>query len=197
MIKFRIGDQVKLIDDNSTGVVIKIDNQRITIEDEFGFEQEYDAGELLPDLDFDQEIPEETTNTKEEKEDLSSQIHESIKNNFSEFKEKLEHKNSAPKKSKKSLKNQNNTFLLDLHYGKLEDYSAQLPVQFILKKQLNAAKSGIEKAKSQGFKKIILVHGKGKGVLETELKKWLDGEGYTHYDADFRRYKLGATEVEL
>lgn len=198
MIKFRIGDKIKVIDDDLSGVVVKVNADEITVENEHGFEEVYSANEILPDIALEEEIE---TQKEEEKEVVKSQkevYEEQIKENFTKnadaYRAKLEEKYKVkPKVSKK----RKGTFVLDLHYGQLENYSKQLPTQFILKRQVKTAIDGIIKAKEEGYSKIILIHGKGRGVLELEIKKWLDKEGYYHYDADFSRYKLGATEVEL
>ena len=206
MIKYKIGDKVKVIDDNTHGVITKITENEITIESENGFDEVYLPNEILPDVDLEDEILEEkpkkikkkklTIAEKEAKKkaEFEQLINDNFAANSDKYREKLE---QHYKKEIKVSKKKKGTFVLDLHYGQLENYSAQLPVQHILRRQLNAAINGIEKARNEGYAKIILVHGKGKGVLEEEIKKYLDAEGYSHYDADFRQYKLGATEVEL
>ena len=206
MIKYKKGDRVKVIDDNTHGTVLRVSENEIIIESDFGFEETYFVHEILPDVALEEEIIEEkpkpvkkkklTVAEKEKmkKAELEQLINDNFAANSENYRAKLEQRY---KKEIKVSRKRKGTFVLDLHYGQLEEYSAQLPVQHILKRQLNAAINGIEKAANDGYAKIILVHGKGKGVLEEEIKKYLDAEGYTHYDADFRQYKLGATEVEL
>lgn len=217
MIKYKVGDKIKLIDDDTSGVIIDIQGNEIIIENEYGFEERYLPNEILPDIALEDEIieveEEETLEKpkfthkklkkkpilkkdkqKQQEADFEKMVNDNFVKNGAEFREKLEQKY---KKEIKVSKKRKGTYVLDLHYGKLENYSAQLPTQHILKRQIKAAISGIEKARNEGYAKIILVHGKGKGVLEEEVKKYLDIEGYTYYDADFRQYRLGATEVEL
>lgn len=193
---YQPGDLIKLIDENVKAKVLRVDGESLIVEDEFGFEVTYHISEVLPDADFDQEIAweEEKREVKTEKDMLKELIERDFaqnQNNYSEIEPE------KPIQSSKSHKKGLGTFVLDLHYGNLENYSQQLPVQFILNRQVNAAISGIEKAKSQGYDKVILIHGKGKGVLESKIKEWLDEHKFTYYDADFQRYKLGATEIEL
>lgn len=206
MIKYKIGDKIKVIDDDTKGVVLHVYENEVVIENEFGFEETYSPNEILPDVNLEDEIIEveddfpkhrpksAVAKKKQQNAEFEKLVHDNFAKNSDQYREKLEERYQKEIKISKKRKG---TFVLDLHYGKLENYSAQLPVQHILKRQLNAAINGIEKAKNEGYAKIILVHGKGKGVLETEVKKYLDTEGYTYYDADFRQYKLGATEVEL
>ncbi|NLN33222.1 MAG: DNA mismatch repair protein, partial [Flavobacteriaceae bacterium] len=47
---FKLGDKVKVIDDNQKGKVIKVQKNLVTILNEFGFEESFFAHELLPDL---------------------------------------------------------------------------------------------------------------------------------------------------
>ena len=220
MIKYKIGDKIKVIDDNTHGVIREIKENEVIIESEDGFDFTFYFHEILPDIGMEEEIEESRTvketkkpvkkkkkstkfkefETKAEKEErlhqeeLEKLINENFAKNSDIYREKLEAKY---KKEIKVSKKRKGTFVLDLHYGQLENYSSQLPTSHILKRQLNAAINGIEKAKNENYKKVILIHGKGKGVLEAEVKKYLDSESYTHYDADFRQYKLGATEIEL
>ena len=224
MIKYSVGDRVKVIDDNTHGIVQEIKGHQVIISSEDGFDETYSMNEILPDVGMEEEIQEEReekktlkqkpktkTKTKTPKSDKAktTQLEDNLSDNQRELKKLIEDnfvRNSdiyqekleqRYKKEIKPSKKRKGTFVLDLHYGQLENYSTQLPTQHILKRQLNAAINGIEKAKNDNFSKVILIHGKGKGVLEAEVKKYLDSQNYTHYDADFRQYKLGATEIEL
>lgn len=47
---FNIDDKVKVVDDELKGKIIRIHKNRITILDEYGFEQTYNSSELIPDL---------------------------------------------------------------------------------------------------------------------------------------------------
>lgn len=206
MIKYKIGDKIKIIDDNAKGVILHVYENEVVIESEFGFEETYSPNEILPDVQLEDEILEveeekpmpvkksSAAKKQQKNAEFEKLVNDNFAQNSEQFREKLEQRYQKEIKVSKKKKG---TFVLDLHYGQLENFSAQLPVQHILKRQLNAAINGIEKARNEGYTKIILVHGKGKGVLETEVKKYLDTESYTYYDADFRQYKLGATEVEL
>lgn len=49
---FQVRDKVRVIDDIHQGVVIQVHKSRITIRNEFGFEETFDAGELILDKSF-------------------------------------------------------------------------------------------------------------------------------------------------
>ena len=49
---FEKGDKIKVIDDNLKGIVLKRSKSQVLILDEFGFEQEFHASELILDQGF-------------------------------------------------------------------------------------------------------------------------------------------------
>lgn len=52
---FKTGDKVRVLDDDQKGEVIRIHKNRITILNEFGFEETYNSTELIPDKGFEVE----------------------------------------------------------------------------------------------------------------------------------------------
>lgn len=163
---FKVGDKIKILDDSQTGRIVKIHKQRITILNEFGFEETYNDFELIlnEDLVIDDFVvtPENETKMK------------------------------SGAKATEVLKE------IDLHIGQLLDYTSGLSNFEMLQTQLNKVKSEIELARKEKRSRIIFIHGHGSGKLKEELHKLL--ESYTRlefYDASFRKYKLGATEVRL
>ena len=65
---FKTGDKVKVLDDNQVGVVVRVHQNRITVLNDYGFEETYDSSELilieeLPIADFEQ-FPEEIPQAK-------------------------------------------------------------------------------------------------------------------------------------
>ncbi|MFV0305505.1 MAG: Smr/MutS family protein, partial [Moheibacter sp.] len=68
----------------------------------------------------------------------------------------------------------------------------------MLQIQLQKVKDEIEKAYKEKQSRLIFIHGHGSGKLKEELLKVLSRyKGIEVYDASFRKYKLGATEVKL
>ena len=61
--------------------------------------------------------------------------------------------------------------------------------------QLNTAKRKIEYAISKRISKIIFIHGVGEGVLKSELHYLFGRYPVRFYDASYKKYGLGATEV--
>lgn len=161
----KIGDLVKVLDEETKGTVVRIHQNRVTIETREGFEQTYNRSELL----------------KDEKIEIESF-------SFSEEK-KSKNKIQVPKSE---------TVEIDLHIGQLVDSYAGLSNFEMLQIQLRKVRDEIELARIQKRRKIIFIHGHGSGKLKTEVHKLLSKyEKLEFYDAAFRKYKLGATEVEL
>ncbi len=163
---FKIGDSVKVIDDDQKGIVVRIHANRITIENEFGFEETYSAHELLPD---------ETMEIGDVKVDF------------------LDQPTVKPKES-----SQQEIKEIDLHIGQLVDSFQNLSHFEMLQIQLRTIENEIESARAERRNRLIFIHGHGSGKLKEEMMKLLSRyTGIEVYDASFRKYKLGATEVKL
>lgn len=164
-MKFKTGDKIKILDDNQKGKVLRISKNRITILNEFGFEETYNESELIPDSDFEIgeiKLPQNTAPAKKV---------------FSPL--------SEPKE-------------IDLHIGQLVDSYVNLSNYEMLQIQLQKVREEIEIARAEKRSRLIFIHGHGSGKLKNELHKLLENyERLEFYDASFRKYKLGATEVKL
>ena len=68
----------------------------------------------------------------------------------------------------------------------------------MLNVQIATAKRQLEFAMSKRIQKVVFIHGVGAGVLKEELfylfKRY---PNISHYDADFQKYGLGATEIYI
>jgi dsDNA-specific endonuclease/ATPase MutS2 len=65
----------------------------------------------------------------------------------------------------------------------------------MLNLQLDTAKRKVEFAIQKRVSKIVFIHGVGEGVLKSELQSLLNKYPVKHYDASYKKYGLGATEV--
>lgn len=177
---FQIGDIVETIDDAVEGKIVKIQGEDITIEDSFGFYFQFLAIELM-------KIP--------EKHSLLSDIEyddiEKVKTTELNVDKKLK-----IRKKPKSLKP--TVLEVDLHIHNLTDSTKGLSNFDMLNIQLDTAKRRLENAIRNRVPKIVLIHGVGEGVLKMELHTLLRRyEEVTFYDADFKTYGYGATEVKI
>ena len=174
-MRFIIGKKVAVLDDTLKGVVVSVDGQTIDIEDLDGMIYQYDQKELVL-IDEDQH-------------QLSkySDINNSLLN------EKLQ---DQKKKSSSFKKDKNEVILeVDLHINQLIKSTKGMDNFDMLSLQLDTAKRKIEFAISKRISKIVFIHGVGEGVLKSELHYLFGRYPVRFYDASYKKYGLGATEV--
>jgi len=88
---------------------------------------------------------------------------------------------------------------VDLHINELLDSTAGLSNGEMLQCQLDKFHAVIEENKNKKGQKIVFIHGKGEGVLRSEIEKLLKTQYKAYYfqDASFREYGFGATMVTI
>jgi dsDNA-specific endonuclease/ATPase MutS2 len=97
-----------------------------------------------------------------------------------------------------SKKRQENLWEVDLHIEELTDDYKHLTNGEIVLIQLRHARAIVDKARQNKVNKIVFIHGKGRGTLKQELLHLLAGYTFVEvYDASFKRYGGGATEVRI
>jgi hypothetical protein len=88
--------------------------------------------------------------------------------------------------------------VVDLHIEELIENSHKMSAGDKLNHQLITFEKYFSTAFSQGFKKLIIIHGVGKGVLKDNIiQKLKDYHFVKHKDADYLRFGYGATEIIL
>jgi len=169
---FKIGTKVKVIDDNISGIISKIKGDNIYFNDVFGFEYEYNANEIIKDIDIDYE------------EYRDEEIKEFSKPKFKTF--------------RKSHRHPYLTREIDLHIENLVDNWRDLDNAEIIQTQVDVARNEVERAMFESQIRLIIIHGYGKGVLKKEITELL--YRYTNiefYDASFKEYHGDAIEVKF
>lgn len=168
---FKIGQKVKVIDDDISGIVTRTKGDCVYFNDEFGFEYEYNNSELIKDIDIDYD----------EYKDI--EVKEITKAVFKTF--------------RKSHRHPYVTREIDLHIENLTDDWKSMDNSEILQLQLDVARNEIERAMLENQIRLILIHGYGKGILKKELTELL--YRYTNiefYDASLKDYHGDAIEVK-
>ncbi|WP_299113841.1 Smr/MutS family protein [uncultured Winogradskyella sp.] len=179
-MKIKIGDTVETIDDNIFGTVIKISENTITIEDVNGFEFEFNTNELMV-----------VTSTST----LENAIYNSDIEAVKKEKETTKRKNTPTVKPKER---HTPKFEVDLHIHHLTDSTKGMTNFDMLNLQLDTARRQLEFAIKKRIPKMVLIHGVGEGVLRQELETLLSRyNNVKFYDADYKTYSLGATEVRI
>lgn len=180
-MKIKVGDTVETIDDAISGKVIRIENETIFLESEDGFEFEFSANELI------KLNTEETIN-------MASFSNRSI----SEITQEKEGSKKRKSPTVKPKERNRPMFVVDLHIHQLTNSTRGLTNFDMLNKQLDTARGQLEFAIRQRMQNMVFIHGVGEGVLKLELHTLLSRyNNVTFYDADYKTYGLGATEVKI
>lgn len=179
-MKIKVGDRVETIDDNISGIVTKVSGDLVVLSDEDGFEIEFQSHELML-IEVEQSLDNAIFNTdidavKQEKE-------------IPKRKQK-----SGPKPKERHIPK----FEVDLHIHQLTDSTKGMANFDMLNLQLDTARRQLEFAIKKRIPKMVFIHGVGEGVLRQELETLLSRyNNVQFYDADYKTYGLGATEVKI
>ena len=179
-MNYNIGDTVEVIDDTISGIVTHILGTEITIEDSNGFEFQFKAHQLILSVAV---------------KDIVQSVYRSDINSI----KKIKDPKAKRKIPTKSVNNRHTPkFEVDLHIHQLIDSAKNMTNFEILNLQLDTAKQQLEFAIKKRIPKLVFIHGIGKGVLRQELETLLRRyNNVTFYDADYKMYGLGATEVRI
>ena len=172
---FQAGDRVKFLDFDGEGVVIRyLDNDQILVESSHGFEEAHFLNDILP-------IDSETDR-------VSAYRHIPVTEQSSSKKVK-------PSSSAKNIKKNGQYWEVDLHIETILDRYQHLSNYEIVQIQLKKCKNAVERAIQKNVYKLIIVHGKGSGVLREEVHQLLNNYSVEIRDSKFQDYGGGATEV--
>lgn len=173
---FQIGDEVAMINDTISGVVVEIKNEMIVFQSKDGFAYHCEARDIIKKGNL-QDL-------------LNNDNHEEfLKENLSDTKKVI------PKKYLK--KNKIPPMEVDLHINQLVKNTKGMSNYDILDLQMNTAKRKLEFAISNKIQKVVFIHGVGEGVLKSELHFLFQKHSIRAYDASYQKYGLGATEVYI
>ncbi len=179
-MKIKLGDTVETIDDAISGVVTKISENTITIADESGFEFQFEARELMLSIN---------ENT------IVNAIYDTDLDAVKREKESKKRRNTPTVKPKERNAPQ---FEVDLHIHNLTESVKGMTNFDMLNLQLDTARGQLEFAIRKRIPKIVFIHGVGEGVLKQELETLFGRyNNVKFYDADYKTYGLGATEVRI
>lgn len=180
MSKLKIGDTVSVLDEDLTGEIVKISTSKITIETLDGFELVLSKAEVV----------------KIERNSFENNIFSS-KSATKVLQEKEAFKKRKQTKVKPKERFQP-TMEVDLHIHQLTKSTKGMTKHDMLTLQIDTAKHKLEFAMRKRIQKIVFIHGVGEGVLKLELQYLFDRyANVKHYDANYQKYGLGATEVYI
>jgi dsDNA-specific endonuclease/ATPase MutS2 len=174
-MRLEIGNKVAVLDDVLKGIIINIKENVISVETDDGMVFNFSPSELVK---------------------IEREQHELSK--FSDINNPLlKEKISAQKPTKSAFIKEKKEILLevDLHINQLVKSVRGLDNYDMLNLQLETAKRKVEFVISKRISKIVFIHGVGEGVLKSELNNLLNKYPVRYYDASYKKYGLGATEV--
>lgn len=176
---FRIGEKVVFLRESGGGIIRRIEGNKIYVEDETGFDRPFSKSDIAKIHGTHYNIP-----------DDESVIRQLADENYFE-------KSNPPK----IYSTHKDYWEIDLHFEDLvEVYGENLRKQQdqALLKQIGVFKDFYYKARNKKVRKLIVIHGFGKGILRDELHTFLRGqEGVDFLDASYTEYGHGATQIEI
>ncbi|MDY5194298.1 MAG: DUF2027 domain-containing protein [Candidatus Aphodosoma sp.] len=106
-------------------------------------------------------------------------------------------KNEENRKTTHKKRDKNDIIELDLHINELLDNTNGMSRGDMLKYQLDEAEKLIKQHLNHKGQKIVLIHGKGEGILRAEIEKMIKHKfkKCEYRDASFQQYGFGATMV--
>lgn len=177
-MKFEIGTKVAVLDDAIQGTILQLGDGWALVHTTDDFEIKYDLDELVVIADQDAL---KVTNFEVSRA-IGEKRTERKKRNFTK---KKKEKYTPPME-------------VDLHIEKLTNRPQSMSNFDMLNLQLDTARRQLEFAISKRIQKVVFIHGMGEGVLKSELHFLFSRyESISYYDANYREYGLGATEVYI
>jgi hypothetical protein len=175
------GDIICFKDAEGGGEVLAVylDQRALVLRDD-GFEQVFPISELLVPQVSEEEM-----------------AHLMLNANFEAIIEQKEGKKKS-KTDPKLVTKYHEPYEVDLHIEAIMERFKHLSNGEILQIQIGHARSKLEYGLMNKQSKLVFIHGVGQGVLRDELYKMLcEYPGIKHFDASYRKYGFGATEVNL
>jgi len=175
----KIGDQVAVLDDVISGIVVSINDNKITMETTDGFEMTFAKKELV------------VVSDALKRSDLFSN---GISNVISEKEDPGKKRAARVKPKDRNLP----PMIVDLHIQQLVANTKGLDNHDMLTIQMDTAKRQLEFAMKKRIQRLVFIHGVGEGVLRMELEFLFKRyDNLKFYDADFKKYGRGATEIYI
>ena len=168
----KVGDYVDFLDSQGGGEVISVNNNNAVILTKDGFEEEHHLTKLVK-VDY----------------DLNKTLKSTyIPSGFKKVSKKTD-KNSIFKSKSKLI------WEIDIHIENLVDNYYHLSNYEIVNYQLEKCEEILHKGLQSKIHKLVIIHGKGQGVLRKEVHHLLYSFRLDFKDSDYLKYSGGATDV--
>lgn len=170
--KFKVGDIIKIIDQSGGGKILSIKDDKAVILNQDGFEEVIGVNSII----------------------ISDIISENALRNC--YIPDTPKQRSRKKKDTILFKSKSNDLWeIDLHIENLLDNYYHMSNYEIISYQLEKCEEIIFKAIQTRVRKLVIIHGKGQGVLRNEVHNLLQSLNLDFKDADYLKYSGGATDV--
>ena len=168
------GDKVKILDEPLEGIVKKVSGRNLIVEIE-GFDFEYTTNQVIKisgkeithhDILIDEILLQENTQ----------------RNKKIPFRPTGQNRSGLPE--------------IDLHLERLIDHTGHIPRDHALSYQLQKLEHFIADCRAQKIREFVVIHGVGKGILSSEVKRILHEHGDLEFEpASYDEYAYGALKV--
>jgi hypothetical protein len=179
-MSFKVGDYVEVLDEDLSGTIIFIKNDKVVIQTNDDFELEFHPSQLV-----------KSGNAKLLRTAAFTE----------ETFQKIDLDNNPKKKKSVGVKPKERiqpAMEIDLHIHKLLPTTRGMQKHDILTYQLDTVKRQLAFAMQKRIQRIVFIHGVGEGVLKLELDYLLKQyDTLKFYDANYQKYGMGATEVYI
>lgn len=179
-MSFNIGDKVSVIDDVISGIVIAVHPNKIILETSDGFPFEFTPKELV--------VIKQSQSELSKYSDISNEALMQQKEDFTPKKKTIKFKTDVKPDKQPPME-------VDLHIHNLTASVRGMDNYDMLTIQMEHAKHKLEFAIRNRIPKIVFIHGVGAGVLKSELEFLFNNYPVQYYEASYKKYGLGATEV--
>ena len=223
MSKFQIGDKVKFLNQIGGGVVTRVTDDFVFVQDDTGFDIPMDPRELIRMADqqgvakmFNEQVekslpsvPAAPSSSKpstrvlspdEEIKQLRSQV-ANLKDQVARLQRQLQqaqqsHAQRVTDNILSAHMTSSTEAEVDLHIEKLAFNHDQMPAHEVFETQMRYFRRCMNDAVAQRLGKIVFIHGVGRGILKDEMRKELMlYDNIAVMDAPSAQYGCGAIEV--
>ncbi len=181
---FALGDKVSFLNEPGGGIIKEIlSADQFLVETDDGFDQMYMRQDLVP------------TSHASDYVVSTSAVNEKVQADLSEQQKRVLNKQT---KHTEFIAKGEQTWEIDLHIEEILDNHHNMNNSEIIQVQLSRFKSFLHQAQSKHIGRLIIIHGRGEGVLKNEIQLILGRHPSIEYrDASYREYGYGATEVRI
>ena len=173
----QVNDKINVLDDDISGVIVKIQEEIVTVLCDDGFEMDFEASQIVV---------------------IDNQLAKNVFSNAS-AQEVINEKKDKSKKATQRVKPKDRvkpTMEVDLHIHQLIPSEKGLHAHDKLTIQIDTAKRQLEFAISKKIQRVVFIHGIGAGVLRAELEYLFRRyDNISYEDADYQKYGRGATMI--